>query len=342
MARTVRPTIGTVAASVSASRVATAASSALLGLCASMHASTAPAQAFPAKPIRIVAPFAAGGPVDITARLLAQRLGEAWGTQVIVDNRAGASGMIGSEVVARSPADGYTVLASSSIHVITPALFPKMTFDPLRDFAPVTVVSTSPLLLVVTPSLPAKTVKEFVALAKRRPGELSFGSSGAGSSTHLTAELFGTVTATKLVHVPYKGQSQALADLMAGYIPFMFNSLPPVLELVKAGRLRALAITSEQRFAPLPDVPTIGEAGFRDMVTGSWYALWLPAKTPEPIVGRYATEVQRIVALPDVRERIVQLGGTPVGNTPAEFDRFQRAESERWAKVVQASGAKAQ
>ena len=334
MARTVRPTIGTVAASVSASRVATAAASALLGLCASMHASTAPAQAFPAKPIRIVAPFAAGGPVDITARLLAQRLGEAWGTQVIVDNRAG--------VVARSPADGYTVLASSSIHVITPALFPKMTYDPLRDFAPVTVVSTSPLLLVVTPSLPAKTVKEFVALAKRRPGELSFGSSGAGSSTHLTAELFGTVTATKLVHVPYKGQSQALADLMAGYIPFMFNSLPPVLELVKAGRLRALAITSEQRFAPLPDVPTIGEAGFRDMVTGSWYALWLPAKTPEPIVGRYATEVQRIVALPDVRERIVQLGGTPVGNTPAEFDRFQRAESERWAKVVQASGAKAQ
>ncbi len=298
--------------------------------------------AFPVKPIRIIAPFAAGGPVDITARLLAQRLGDAWGQQVLVDNRAGASGMIGAEVVAKSPPDGYTVLVSSSIHVITPALFPKMAYDPLRDFAPVTVVSTSPLLLVVTPSLPVKSVKEFVALAKKRPGELSFGSSGAGSSTHLTAELFGTVTATKLTHVPYKGQSQAIADLMAGYIPFMFNSLPPVVELVKANRLRALAITAEQRSALLPDVPTVGEAGFKDMVTGTWYGLWLPAKSPESIVSRYQTEVQRIIGLPDVRERIVQLGGTPVGNSPAEFDRFQRAESVRWARVVTESGAKAE
>jgi len=301
-----------------------------------------PVAPFPVKPIRIIAPFAAGGPVDITARLLAQRLSEAWGQQVLVDNRAGASGMIGAEVVVKSPPDGHTVLVSSSIHVITPALFPKMAYDPLRDFAPVTVVSTSPLLLVVTPSLPVKSVKEFVALAKKRPGELSFGSSGAGSSTHLTAELFGTVTATKLTHVPYKGQSQAIADLMAGYIPFMFNSLPPVVELVKANRLRALAITAEQRSALLPDVPTVGEAGFRDMVTGTWYGLWLPAKAPEPIVSRYLTEVQRIIGLPDVRERIVQLGGTPVGNSPAEFDRFQRAESVRWARVVSESGAKAE
>ncbi|MBC7779624.1 MAG: tripartite tricarboxylate transporter substrate binding protein [Proteobacteria bacterium] len=298
--------------------------------------------AFPVKPIRIIAPFAAGGPVDVTARILAQRLGEAWGQQVVVDNRSGASGMIGTEVVARSAPDGYTALVSASIHVITPALFPKMSYDPLRDLAPVTVVSTSPLLLVVTPSLPAKSVKDFVALAKKRPGELSFGSSGAGSSTHLTAELFGSVTGTKVVHVPYKGQAQALADLMAGYIPFMFNSLPPVVELVKANRLRALAITAEQRSPLLPDVPTVAEAGFKDMVTGTWYGLWLPAKTPESIVARYATEVQRIVALPDVRERIVQLGGTPVASSPAEFDRFQRDESKRWAQVVRDSGAKAE
>lgn len=297
---------------------------------------------YPAKPVRLVAPFTAGGPVDITARILAQKLTDAWSQQVVVENRTGASGMIGSELVAKSPADGYTLLVNSSIHVIVPSLFPRMAYDPIRDFAPITVVSSSPLLLVVTPSLPVKNVKEFIALAKARPGELSFASSGSGSSTHLTAELFKTVTRTSMVHVPYKGQSQALTDVISGQLPFMFNSLPPVLEFVKAKRLRVLAITSEKRYALLPEVPTFAESGYKELITGSWYAIWAPAKTPEALVARLNADIVKIVNLPDVRGRIQELGGEPVGSTPAEFDAYQKADMARWAQVVKDSGAKAE
>ena len=297
---------------------------------------------YPAKPVRLVAPFTAGGPVDITARILAQKLTDAWGQQVLVENRTGASGMIGAELVAKSPADGYTLLVNSSIHVIVPSLFPKMGYDPMRDFAPITVVSSSPLLLVVTPSLPVKDVKDFIALAKARPGELSFASSGSGSSTHLTAELFKTVTRTNMQHVPYKGQSQALTDVISGQIPFMFNSLPPVLEFVKGKRLRVLAITSEKRYASLPEVPTFAESGYKELISGSWYAIWAPAKTPDALVARLHADIVKIINLPDVRGRIQELGGEPVGNTPAEFDAFQKADMARWAQVVKTSGAKAE
>lgn len=284
----------------------------------------------------------AGGPVDITARILAQKLTDAWGQQVLIENRTGASGMIGAELVAKSPADGYTLLVNSSIHVIVPSLFPKMGYDPMRDFAPITVVSSSPLLLVVTPSLPVKDVKDFIALAKARPGELSFASSGSGSSTHLTAELFKTVTRTNMQHVPYKGQSQALTDVISGQIPFMFNSLPPVLEFVKGKRLRVLAITSEKRYASLPEVPTFAESGYKELISGSWYAIWAPAKTPDALVARLHADIVKIINLPDVRGRIQELGGEPVGNTPAEFDAFQKADMARWAQVVKNSGAKAE
>lgn len=297
---------------------------------------------YPAKPVRLVAPFTAGGPVDITARILAQKLTDAWGQQVLVENRTGASGMVGAELVAKSPADGYTLLVNSSIHVIVPSLFPKMGYDPMRDFAPITVVSSSPLLLVVTPSLPVKDVKDFIALAKARPGELSFASSGSGSSTHLTAELFKTVTRTNMQHVPYKGQSQALTDVISGQIPFMFNSLPPVLEFVKGKRLRVLAITSEKRYASLPEVPTFAESGYKELISGSWYAIWAPAKTPDALVARLHADIVKIINLPDVRGRIQELGGEPVGNTPAEFDAFQKADMARWAQVVKNSGAKAE
>ena len=297
---------------------------------------------YPAKPVRLVAPFTAGGPVDITARILAQKLTDAWGQQVLVENRTGASGLIGAELVAKSPADGYTLLVNSSIHVIVPSLFPKMGYDPMRDFAPITVVSSSPLLLVVTPSLPVKDVKDFIALAKARPGELSFASSGSGSSTHLTAELFKTVTRTNMQHVPYKGQSQALTDVISGQIPFMFNSLPPVLEFVKGKRLRVLAITSEKRYASLPEVPTFAESGYKELISGSWYAIWAPAKTPDALVARLHADIVKIINLPDVRGRIQELGGEPVGNTPAEFDAFQKADMARWAQVVKNSGAKAE
>ena len=308
---------------------------------AALLAGCAYAQAqYPAKPIRLIAPFTAGGPVDISARILAQKLTESWGQQVIVENRAGASGTIGGDAVAKAPPDGYTVLLTSSAHVITPSILPKVPYDPVRDFTPISVVMSSPLLLMVTPSLPVNNVKEFIALARAHPGELSFASGGVGSSTHLTPELLKSVTGTKMNHVPYKGQSQAITDLIAGQIPFMFNAVPTVIEFIHARRLRALAITSDKRVGLLPNVPTFAEAGYKEMITGSWYGVWLPAKTPEPIVSRWVNEVIRIVNLPDVRKRIVDLGAEPVANTPAQFDAFQKAEAVRWAKVIRESGAK--
>jgi tripartite-type tricarboxylate transporter receptor subunit TctC len=309
-------------------------------LAVTMYATSASAQTYPAKPIRLIAPFTAGGPVDISARILAQKMTESWGQQVIIENRAGASGTIGTDAVAKAAADGYTALLSSSAHVIVPSILPKVPYDAIRDFAPVSVVMSSPLLLVVTPTLPVNNAKEFIALAKARPGELSFASAGAGSSTHLTSELLKSVTGTHMVHVPYKGQSQAITDVISGQVPFMFNTLPAVLEFAKAKRLRVLAITSERRAAQLPDIPTFAESGFKAMITGSWYAAWLPAKTPEALISRWNSEIVRIVNLPDVRGRILDLGGEPVANTPAQFDVFQKAEAARWAKIIRESGAK--
>jgi tripartite-type tricarboxylate transporter receptor subunit TctC len=300
------------------------------------------AQTYPTKPVRLIAPFAPGGPVDLTARILAQKLGERFGQQFIVENRSGASGMIGAEQVAKSPPDGHTLLVSSSIHVIVPSLFAKMEYDPIRDFTPVTIVSTSPLVLVVTPTLPVKDVKQFVALARARPGELAFGSSGSGSSTHLTAELLKSVTNTRMTHVPYKGQGQAITDVITGQIQFMFNSPSSVKSFIDAKRLRVLAITSDKRSAQMPEVPTFAESGLKDLVTGSWYAVWVPAKTPEAIVSRLNTEIVRVINMPDVRERIVKLGGEPIGGSSAEMDAFQKKESARWARVAKESGAKAE
>jgi len=309
-------------------------------LAALLASTIAMAQQYPTKPVRLIVPFAPGGPADITARIVGQKLTEALGQQFVVENRAGATGTIGAEHVARSAPDGYTVLVTASANVIVPHMFSKLAFDPLRDFTPVTVVLTSPLLLTVTRSLPAKSVKELVALARARPNELSFGSSGPGSSTHLTAELLKSVTGTKMTHVPYKGQGQAIADVIAGQIQLMFLSPPAAKQYVDAGRLRALAITSGQRFPQLPNVPTFIESGYKELITGSWYAVWVPAKTPEAIVSRLNSELVRIVNMPDVRNRIVELGGVPVGNSVTEFDAFQKAESARWAKIIRESGAK--
>jgi tripartite-type tricarboxylate transporter receptor subunit TctC len=316
--------------------IVTAVSAAL----ATFMPSAALAQSWPTKPVRMVAPFAPGGPVDLTARILAQHLGEAFKQQFVVDNRTGASGTIGAEQVARAAPDGHTLLVSASVHVIVPSLFPKLSYDAIRDFAPVSVVSTSPLVLVVTPSLPVGSVKEFVALAKRHPGELSFGSSGSGSSTHLTAELLKSVTGTKMTHIPYKGQGQAITDVVTGEIQFMFNSPSAVKAFIDAKRLRVLGTTSDKRSPQMPEVPTFAESGFKDLVTGSWYAVWLPAKTPEAIVSRLNSEIVRITKLPDVSRRIVELGGVPVANSPSEMDAFQKIEAVRWAKVVKESGAK--
>ena len=306
-------------------------------------ASAAPfAQTWPARTVRMVAPFTAGGPVDLNARIVAQKLTESWNQQVVVDNRVGASGMIGAEGVAKAAPDGYTLLVNSSIHVIVPSLFPKMTYDPIRDFVAVSMLSTAPLVLLANPSLPVRTVKELIALAKARPGELTFGSAGSGSSTHLTGELLKSVTGTQMVHIPYKGSSQVLVDVISGQIPMMFNSLAGSPEFVKSGRVRAIAVTSAKRTALFPDVPTFAESGYKDLVTGSWYGVWAPAKTPEAIITRIAGDLGRIIALADVRTRMIEVGSEPAGSGPAEFDAFQKAEAARWAKVVRDSGAKAQ
>jgi tripartite-type tricarboxylate transporter receptor subunit TctC len=313
-----------------------------LGLAAIVVAAPVPAQQYPVKPVRMIVPFAPGGPLDIHARIVGQKLSEAWGQQVAIDNRTGATGTIGADLVAKAPADGYTVLANASAHVIVPSLIAKLPYDPIRDFTPVTVMGSAPLLLVVTPTLPAKTVKELVALGKARPGELAFGSGGSGTSTHLSGELLKSATGIKMTHVPYKGSGQALVDVMAGHVPMTFGSITASVELLKSGRLRALAITSEKRYPQLPGVPTFAESGYKSLVIGSWYAVWLPSKAPEAIVSKLHADIVRVLNLPEVRNRIIELGGEPVGNSPAEFDAFQKAEMARWARVIKESGAKAE
>jgi len=301
-----------------------------------------PAQQYPVKPVRMIVPFAPGGPLDIHARIVGQKLSEAWGQPVAIDNRTGAAGTIGADLVAKAPADGYTVLANASAHVIVPSLVAKLPYDPIRDFTPVTVMGSAPLLLVVTPTLPAKNVRELVALGKARPGELAFGSSGNGTSTHLAGELLKSVAGIKMTHVPYKGSGQSLIDVMAGHVPMTFGSITASVELLKSGRLRAIAITSEKRYPQLPGVPTFAESGYQSLVIGSWYAVWLPARAPEAIVSKLNADIVRVLNLPEVRNRIIELGGEPVGNSPAAFDAFQKAEMVRWARVIKESGAKAE
>jgi len=325
------------------SRIALALSAVMAAIMAVVIAA-APAfsQTYPAKPVRMIVPFAPGGPLDIHARIVGQKLSEAWGQAVVIENRGGATGTIGADMVAKAPADGYTVLANASAHVIVPALMAKLPYDPIRDFAPVTVMGSAPLLLVVTPTLPAKNVKELVALGKARPGELAFGSGGAGTSTHLSGELLKSATGVKMTHVPYKGSGAAMLDVVAGHVPMTFSSVTAAVELLKARRVRAIAITSEKRYPQLPDVPTFAESGYKTLTIGSWYGIWLPAKTPEAVVTKFNADAVRVLNLPDVRARFSEMGGEPVGNTPAQFDAFQKAEMVRWAKVVKDSGAKSE
>ena len=314
----------------------------VLGLALAAVAAPGSAQRYPVKPVRMIVAFAPGGPLDIHARIVAQKLTESWGQPMVIENRTGASGTIGADVVAKAPADGYTVLANASVHVIVPSLIAKLPYDPIRDFTPVTVMGSAPLLLLVTPTLPAKTIKELVALGKARPGALTFGSGGNGTSTHLSGEFLKTVTGVTMTHIPYKGTGPALIDVMAGHVPMMFSSVTAAIELVKSGRVRVLAITSERRFPQLPNVPTFSESGYKELTIGSWYGIWLPARTPDAIVSKLHADTARVLNLPDVRNRIIELGGEPVANTPAEFDAFQKAEMSRWAKVIKDSGAKAE
>jgi tripartite-type tricarboxylate transporter receptor subunit TctC len=299
------------------------------------------AQEYPAKPIRVVVPFPPGGGTDFMGRVVMQKVGENLGTTVVIDNRGGAGSSIGTEIVARSPADGYTVLIISGAHAINPSIYPKLPYDSVRDFAPVTMFTSGPALLVVHPSVPAKSVKELIALAKLRPGQLNYASAGIGTPPHLSGELFKTMARVDIVHVPYKGNGPAYTDLIGGHVSVMFPNVSTATAHVRAGKLRALAVTTKNRTAIAPDLPTISESGVPGYDVSSWYGLLAPAGTPAAVVTKLQREIARVLRLPDVSEKLTSQGLDLVGNTPEEFAAIIRSEIVKWAKVVKASGAKA-
>jgi len=302
----------------------------------------ASAQAFPAKPIRLVVPFAPGGPVDMIARVVSSRLTESFGQTVVVDNRAGGGSTIGTELVVRSPGDGYTVLLTSSSIAINPSIYPQITFDPVRDLAPVTWVAASPLVLVVHPSLPVKNVSDLIRLARKRNGELVYASSGSGSAPHLAGELFASMVGVKLVHVPYKGAGPATGDLLAGHVQVMFNNMLNAVPNVQAGKLRALGVTSAQRSPALPDVPAIAEAGVPGYEATTWYAYFAPGCMPRALADRHHREMAAVLKQREVQGRLSAQGVDPVGAGPDELARHLDIEIRKWAKVVKASGARAE
>lgn len=296
------------------------------------------AQNYPTRSIRVIVPYPAGGGADFVARIYAKSLSDSLGQQIVVDNRGGANGNVGSEVAAKSPPDGYTLLVTASTNLtINPGLYQKMPFDVQRALAPISMLAIQPTILVVHPTLPAATVKELVALAKARPGQLNFGSAGAGSSGHLAAELFKMVAGVDLVHVPYKGTGPATSDLLGGQIPLMFNNLPPSLPLVKAGRLRALAVTGEKRSPAAPQLPTMAEAGFPGVVMTLWNALLAPAGTSPEILGKLHSEIIKAAKSQQVRDRLAAEGTEARTTSSAELAEIMKSETARWAKVIKAA-----
>ncbi len=308
---------------------------------AAAYAQTPPA--YPVKTVRMVIGFPPGGGTDIIGRIVAQKLGESLGQQVIVDNRGGASGQLAAELVARAPPDGYTIMmAHIAALSILPSLVAKLPYDPLKDFAPVTLAAIGPNLLVVHPSVPVKTVKELVALAKSRPGQLTYASPGSGTVQHLAGELFKLQARVDMLHVPYKGSGQSIVDLVAGQVHMNFDAVPPVINHVRNGKLRAIAVTSAKRFSLLPDIPTINESGVEGFDMSTWWGLVVPVATSRDIVTRLNADTVRLLRQTDVRERIAGVGAEPVGNTPEEFAAFIRAETEIYARIVKTAGIKAE
>jgi tripartite-type tricarboxylate transporter receptor subunit TctC len=303
----------------------------------------AAAQTYPDRPIRLIAPFAAGGPSDIMARLVSQKLNESMGQPVVVDNRAGAGGAVGCEIAARAAPDGYTLLLGSSGNLsVNPSLYKKLPYDPVKDFQPITQLEAGPQVLVVHPAVAAKSVQELIALAKAKPHALNFASGGTGTGNHLASELFKATAGIDIVHVPYKGTGQALTDLVGGQVQMMMSSLLPAMPQVKAGRLRALAVTSAKRTPVLPDLPTIAESGMPGFETTSWHGILVPARTPKAIAARLHDELVKMLAQPDVRARFTSEGIDAIGNTPQEFAVYIHAETVKYAKVIKQAGIKAE
>jgi tripartite-type tricarboxylate transporter receptor subunit TctC len=298
------------------------------------------AQAYPSKPVRLIVPYSAGGGADTTARLIAPKLQEALGQTIVVENKPGAGGMIGDEIVAKAAPDGHTLLIGAFAHAVNPSLFPKMPFRTPGDFAPVSLLVTVPELMVITPSHPAKTVAELVALAKAQPGKLSYASSGNGSAQHLAAELFKMRTGTDIQHVPYKGGALAVADVAAGHVPFYFGNMSAALPQARGGRVRPLAVTSAARSRAAPDVPTLAEAGVPDCEISEWNALIAPAGTPPAVIARLHMEIARIMRLEEIKAKFADLGADAIGSTPEELAAFLRAETAKWAEVVKAANIK--
>lgn len=303
-------------------------------------ATSAAAQAYPSKPIRLIVPFAAGGPGDLQARLIGAKLTEAWSQQVIIENRGGANGIIAFEIGAKADPDGHTMIMLTAGFTINATLYPKLPYDSIRDFAPVSQISSGPGILVVHPSLPAHSVKELIALARGRPGQIVYMSAGVGAPSHLAVELFQSVTHTKLVHVPYKGIAPGITDLIAGHVQVSIPTILAGLVHAKAGRLRALATTGVKRAPAAPDLPTVAESGFPGYEAANWFGIVVPAKTPRAIVARLNQEIVRALAVPDVRERLLSQGMEPISNAPDDFSKYIQSEIVKWARVVKASGAK--
>jgi tripartite-type tricarboxylate transporter receptor subunit TctC len=296
------------------------------------------AQAYPSKSVRLVVPFAAGGSTDIVARTLAPRLTEMWGQTVVVDNRPGGSTVIGTEIVAKSPPDGHTLFVTPAPFTIVPSLMKKLPYDPQKDFEPVTLINTTPLVVVVHPGVPAKNIKEFIALAKSRPGTLNFASSGSGGSNHLAGELFNAMAGVKMVHIPYKGNAPALVDLLGGHVDAAFNGLTSAIPLIRGGKLRALGMTSLTRTGAMPEVPTLDEQGLKGFLAIAWNGLTAPARTPREVINKINADVSKLVKTPELVERLKADGSEPAGYSVEQYQKFLRDETAKWAKVIAASG----
>jgi tripartite-type tricarboxylate transporter receptor subunit TctC len=313
----------------------------ILAVLLAAFATAAYAQPYPSKPIHFIVPYPAGGPLDTVARLLGQKVSESVHQPVVVENKPGAGGNIGADYVAKAAPDGYTILMGAvATHAINPTLYRNIPYDPVKDFAPVTEVAWTPNVLVVNPSLPVSNVKEFIAYAKAHPGELNFGSGSTGSAGHLAGELFKTMAGVQMVHVPYKGAGPAMQDLIGGQIQLMFDNLASSLGQVRAGKVRALAVTTAKRSTLAPELPTIAESGLPGFDISTWFGIFAPGGTPQPVVQRLHDAFVAALHAPDVQATMKKMGAEPVGNTPEEFAAYIRSEARKYAKVIEASGAK--
>ena len=314
---------------------------ALVAVLLALWAAGASAQTYPSKPVRLVVPFPAGGSLDVVARAIGSKLSEAWGQPVVIDNRPGAGGNIGADLVAKSPPDGYTILEGAlSTHAVNVSLYSRMPYDPVRDFEPITLVAVTPNVLVLNPSVPANDVKELIAYAKANPGKLSFGSGSNGSAGHLAGELFKMEAGVDMVHVPYKGAAPAMQDLLAGRVQLMFDNLANSMQQVRAGKLKALAVTTAHRSTLVPELPTLSEAGLPGFDISTWWGFLAPRGTPKEIVAKWNAEVARILATPEMKAFFAQQGAEPSPTSPETFGAMIQSEIAKYAKIVKASGAK--